>query len=669
LKALVSQNPLLRASRLLTAAGLAWTVLAGLAAGDLAARRTAALSDEARLVMADATTARASGYRIVLASDLDGDNRGYTIEPDGSRLTPLVSRDRRLTPFGVSRDGRTIAYSRSRVPAIYVSRGNGTGLRFVVTGLVTASISPDGRRLAYAPRSGPIAIIGTNGRGRRVLSRVGADTIDWSPDGRALAYTARRGNRTWVVVHPLRGRPRVLSRSAAAPKWSPDGRRIAVDSRAGLQLLRPDGRGGRRIGLRGEFSWSPDGRRLAVGRGLDISVVRSDGRVSWRLRLKGPQEVRTLLWAPDGRNLLVELYPPNQIFIVGANGKGLRRVTRLGNSTLVGWTRVPPARPPLPPLFPTERLAGPRTVSTRTPITTLSADGGRVVFAAMTTAADCGGHVAVWTPATRELARPARPAPCREWPPRLSVVDVELAGDRLAWVTERHCPNTCDTTLDSRLLTARRFDRLSANGSSDGYPVVRGDGSLLVFGDGRRLVRIGLGSEQCQEDGAGPAQICTTLRRGDHAGPVDSVGGGLIAVREQAAVAVLDERGALVRVFAFGAGEVNTARLDGGRLVVNRADEIEVYDISTGTRTLQRPMPKGFGLEDVDGGVAVLLNGKAIMLVRLQDGESRTMTPGRGSVLADLESSGLYYSYGTADGGGRVVFMPRAEAEPAQRAG
>jgi hypothetical protein len=107
---------------------------------------------------ADATADRAHSYRIVLASDLDGDNRGYTIEPDGSRLTPLVSRDRRLTPLGVSRDGRTIVYGRSRVPAIYVSRGNGTGLRFVV------------ERLAYAPRSGPLAFIGTNGRGRRVLS-------------------------------------------------------------------------------------------------------------------------------------------------------------------------------------------------------------------------------------------------------------------------------------------------------------------------------------------------------------------------------------------------------------------------------------------------------------------------------------------------------------------
>ncbi len=627
-------------------------------------------------VTADATAARAGGYRIVLASDLDRDNRAYTIEPDGSRLTPLVSRDRRLTPFGVSRDGRTIAYSRSPVPAIYVSRGNGTGLRFVVkTTFWAAGISPNGRMVAYAPYSGPIAIIKTNGRGRRILSRVGADSIEWSPDGKSLAYTARRGNRTWVVVHPLRGRPRVLSRNAGAPKWSPDGRRIAVDSRIGLQLLRPDGRGGRRIGLRGEFSWSPDGRRLAVGRGRDISVVRSDGRVSWRIRLRGPQEVRTLQWAPDGRNLLVELYPPNQIFIVGANGKGLRRVTHLGNSTLVGWTRVPPARPPLPALFPTERLAGPRTVVTRTPIATLSADGGRVAFAAMTTAADCG-HVAVWAPATRELARPARPAPCREWPSGRSIDDVELAGNRIAWWAQRNCHNRCITTLYSRELGARRPDQLAVTGEyGDGdEPTafnLRGDSNLLVFNDGLRLVRIGSGSEACQEEerGPGPAAICTTLRREDHAAPVDSVAGGLIAVREPEAVAVLDERGALLRVFPFGAGEVTAAQLDGGRLVVTRAGLIDVYDVSTGARALQRPLPSGFGLADVDGGVAVLLSEKAVMLLRLEDGRSRTLTSGRGPVHAELEQAGLYYSYGTIDGGGRVVFVPRSEAEPAARVG
>ena len=84
---------------------------------------------------------------------------------------------------------------------------------------------------------------------------------------------------------------------------------------------------------------------------------------------------------------------------------------------------------------------------------------------------------------------------------------------------------------------------------------------------------------------------------------------------------------------------------------------------------LERPLPQGFWPVDVDDGVAVLLTQRAVMLLRLEDGRSRTLTPGRGPVLAELEPAGLYYSYATPDGGGRLAFLPRSEAEPAQRPG
>jgi hypothetical protein len=64
----------------------------------------------------------------------------------------------------------------------------------------------------------------------------------------------------------------------------------------------------------------------------------------------------------------------------------------------------------------------------------------------------------------------------------------------------------------------------------------------------------------------------------------------------------------------------------------------------------------------------VLLGGVTINLLRLDDGASRTITPGGAPVLADLEPQGLYYSY-AAGGGGRVTLLPRSEAEPARRAG
>jgi hypothetical protein len=125
-------------------------------------------------------------------------------------------------------------------------------------------------------------------------------------------------------------------------------------------------------------------------------------------------------------------------------------------------------------------------------------------------------------------------------------------------------------------------------------------------------------------------------------------------------VAVVDGRGSLVRVIPFARNEVKAARLDGARLVVARSGVLQVYDAASGAALQQRPLPAGYRLTDVDGGIAVLRRDKTIVLLRLDDGRSATLAPGRGSVLADLEPAGLYYSYMTDEGGGRVVFVPRS---------
>jgi hypothetical protein len=88
---------------------------------------------------------------------------------------------------------------------------------------------------------------------------------------------------------------------------------------------------------------------------------------------------------------------------------------------------------------------------------------------------------------------------------------------------------------------------------------------------------------------------------------------------------------------------------------------LEIYDARSGRAELQRSLPAGYRLTDVDGGVAVLVSGAKIVLLRLADGRSFTLAPGRGFVSAELEPPGLYYSYAIPGGGGRVVFVPRSE--------
>lgn len=81
----------------------------------------------------------------------------------------------------------------------------------------------------------------------------------------------------------------------------------------------------------------------------------------------------------------------------------------------------------------------------------------------------------------------------------------------------------------------------------------------------------------------------------------------------------------------------------------------------SGQAVVQRQLPTDSVLLDADRGIAVIRRPQTIMLLRLDDGRSSTIAPRTELLHADLEPRGLYYSYTTDDGGGRVVFVPRSE--------
>jgi Tol biopolymer transport system component len=629
---------------------------------------------------AGGTSDRAGGSWIVLGSNRDGSLRAYSMRPDGSRVTPLLAPGLALEPVALSGDGGTTLYTDSRFSAIYVSRADGTRLHRLPDGDWPA-LSRNGKLVAFA-RAGAIWIEGANGGGlRRLAAGEIQDRPAWSPDGKALAFVTWKGDRSAVVVQQLSGKRRVLAQSArlgesvVSPRWSPDGRSIAYDREGrGLWVVHLDGSGRHRV-ARGEvypFAWSPDGKRIAFANNHagEVALVRPNGRGLRRLTRRLPGRIAVVSWSPDGRRLALESGlrlvlddRRSEIWIIGADGRGLRRVASTGLNELAGWTRLAPVRPPAPPLLPSERVLGARTVMTRRPISDLSADGARVAFSVGSTSVDCD-HVVVWTPAKKKLVRFRRAAPCESGNSAGEIYDVELAGSRAAWTSIASCGNYCEVVLETATLARRSPIGLASDAFLNvDTPVdfhVHGDRDLLVFDDGSRLERVGIGGEPCAEHSDYDARICTTLRRGNHAAGVESVSGSLIAVREPDAVAVVDGRGKLVRVFPFGAGEITTARLDGGRLFVASEGLLAAYDVSTGAALNQRSLPRGFELRDVDGGIAVLQSGSRLMLLRLADRRSFTLTL-RGRVFSDLEPDGLYYSYGTAGGGGRVVLMPRSE--------
>ena len=632
-------------------------------------------------------TAQASASWLVVSSDRDGEQRPYAIRSDGSRLTPLAPRSgESLYPFAVSRNGRTIVYSDPQEGphnGIYVSQANGSGLRRIVVDGWPAALSPDGKTLAFEyGYPARLDTIGTDGRGRRRLGRGSGYGVEWSPDGKSLLLTveAPKFPRSAIVIRPLRGKQRVVRRAAwiGDAKWSPDGRWIAYsrshgeDRSNGIYAIRPNGTGRHRVStISGSFSWARDGKRLAVASYGGISVIRADGRGSKRMRLRGFGLIEGLSWSPDGRRLVFAAAPTvregtegaSRIWIIGADGRGLRRVTTMvGGFDLVGWTRIAPAGRPAPSLLPSERVLDANAVATGTRIAALSADGSRAAFIVRSTAADCD-HVVVWTPSAAR-ARPLQPAggmrpgPVRD--PRVLRRARRLAGRmalgrRVRQLLRHHLTSA---TLDQRTPTV--LATTSAEAGTDYDYHLHGHGGLLVFNEGPRLVRIGGGTEKCQGLGRAPA-ICAILRRSDHASAADSVSAQRIAIREENAVAVVDEHGALLRVFPFAPGDVRAARLDGDRLVVARPSSLDVYDVISGQAVVQRPLPTGYALLDADGGVAVMRRQQTIMLLRLDDGRSATISPGADPVHADLEPPGLYYSYTTKDGGGRVVFVARSE--------
>jgi dipeptidyl aminopeptidase/acylaminoacyl peptidase len=134
-------------------------------------------------------------------------------------------------------------------------------------------------RIVYSSVAGDLWIVEADGSHRRRLTDSGAG-IDysptWSPDGKRIAFRTTRGasppgvdpSNIFIINTDGSGErqltpPRGAAAGGLFPAWSPDGSSIAYSNGAGINLIRPDGRRRRPLGVPGECSvWSPDGSKL-----------------------------------------------------------------------------------------------------------------------------------------------------------------------------------------------------------------------------------------------------------------------------------------------------------------------------------------------------------------------------------------------------------------------
>ena len=278
--------------------------------------------------------------RIAFVSEIGGVPSVYVADPDRSDVNHWgkVKLNNIIIPHHdlvFSPDRTRVMFVASeritRNPALWIANTNGSGARklidweWIIQSPFHAAWSPTGDRVAFVGSTQTTtAIYVMNLDGSNLRSVAIGDNFSWSPDGKQLAltgYLSQQTGRFVYVVNTDGTNLRQISNSSVAVQcsWSPDGKLIAVsedrlepasESRFNVFVIRPDGRGEKRVlenvPLHSRLSWSPRGALLS----FVTTVEGKQGLYVWSARAIAKQRQRFFSevdarfdWSPDGKQI------------------------------------------------------------------------------------------------------------------------------------------------------------------------------------------------------------------------------------------------------------------------------------------------------------------------------------------------------------------------------
>jgi Tol biopolymer transport system component len=274
--------------------------------------------------------------KIAFYSDRDGPFDIYVMKADGSDV-------RRLTTSG---DAEDVGTSRERAA-------------------LWPRWSPDGKRIVFQSgkpdiTQGQVYVMNGDGSGVRRLTSpsTGPNILPaWSPKGSTIAFASARDGYPRIYVMDARGRDqRPLTAKGVigiSPAWAPDGKRLAFSCMRGGRVAicaatMPAGRlaavwkAPANFGVLG-LDWSPDGRRILFmgtrGQAPDIYAVGADGKGLRRLTTD-PANDNYPAWSPDGRHIVFASNRSGgtELYVMNADGSNQTRLTtKEGHDEAPDW--------------------------------------------------------------------------------------------------------------------------------------------------------------------------------------------------------------------------------------------------------------------------------------------------------------------------------------------